>query len=73
MYRKVKPMPNEKVERNNELYQYYLDHPELTLADVGNKYGITQQAAHKIVKRIKKAVLLRLGEKEKGVRVDRAY
>ena len=50
-YRKVKPMPNEKVERNRLMLQYRLDHPEATLEVIGQIFGIGKARVLQIVQR----------------------
>jgi lipid II:glycine glycyltransferase (peptidoglycan interpeptide bridge formation enzyme) len=32
-------MRHEKVERNQALYQYHIDHPEATFNDIGKQFG----------------------------------
>ena len=52
-YRKVKPMPNEKVERNRLMLQYRLDHPEATLEDIGKIFAIGKARVLQILQREK--------------------
>ena len=41
--------------RNELLYQYYLDHPELSLKEIGEEeiFGISKQRVSKIIQREK--------------------
>ena len=50
-YRKVKPMPNEKVERNRLLLQYRHDHPEATLEVIGQIFSISKARVLQIIQR----------------------
>lgn len=54
-YRRLKPHKNEKTERNWELYRYHLEHP-VTYRELGTKFGISGQRAHRIVKIMKKYI-----------------
>jgi DNA-directed RNA polymerase specialized sigma subunit len=67
-YRKVKghiKIPkNRRDERNLEIYQLWLEkRDELTLEDVGNKYGLTRSRICQIIKR--QGELALAGEAEK--------
>lgn len=53
-YRKVRPMPHEKVERNAEMVRYALEHPEATHSDIGRVFDVSAARAGKIVTREKK-------------------
>ena len=55
-YRRLKPHKNEKTERNWELYRYHLEHPEGTYRELGTKFGISGQRAHKLAKRMRKYI-----------------
>jgi len=50
-YRKVKPMPNEKTKRNKLMVQYRQDHPEATLKDIGEIFGISKARVLQIIQR----------------------
>ena len=52
-YRKTKPMPHEKVERNRLMLQYRHDHPEATLEVIGQIFGITKSRVLQIIQREK--------------------
>lgn len=49
-FKKVRPMPNEKVERNQELYQYKIDNPKTTFRELGKKFEISGARAYYLFK-----------------------
>lgn len=49
-YRKVKPMPHEKVFRNEMIVKMHTEHPELTLEEIGKNFDITKQRVQVILK-----------------------
>lgn len=49
-YRKKKPMQNEKMERNLELYILHLKNPTYSYAKLGDRFSVTRQRAFRIVK-----------------------
>lgn len=51
-YVKYKPMPNEQVKRNDEIYRLREDE-KLTFRAIGEKFKITDVAAFRIFKRMK--------------------
>lgn len=50
-YRKVRPHPNELVERNERLLEYHEQHPEATFEELGAQFGISASRAYEIVQR----------------------
>jgi DNA-directed RNA polymerase specialized sigma subunit len=38
-----------KTKRNNEIKEYYKQHPELSLEEIGKLYGISGSRVHQIV------------------------
>ena len=53
-YRKVRPMPHEKTERNQELVRYQVEHPETTYRELGALFDISAAMAHKIISRTRR-------------------
>jgi len=53
MDRRHKPAPNAKPERNAMVYQYYKDHPELSLRQIGDIFNISKTRVCAIVKAVK--------------------
>ena len=53
-YRKVRPHPNEKPERNRLMVLYSQEHPEATVADISRVFNISGSRVHQIVTREKK-------------------
>jgi len=54
-------LPNEKVERNEELYRLKIDNPKMKFRELGERFEISRSMAHKIYKRVKAE-----HEKDKG-------
>jgi len=52
-YRKVKPMPNEKVQRNQELLTYHIENPKATLRETGSLFGLSQTRVWYLLRREK--------------------
>ena len=50
-YRKTKPMPNEKTQRNELILSYYREHPEATLETIARIFNITRGRVFQIIKR----------------------
>ena len=42
-----------QIERNKEIYDYYIDNSPITYADVGKVFGISRSRAHRIIKKLK--------------------
>lgn len=42
---------NTKVARNNKIVQYRKDHPELSLEEIANRFGISKQRVYQILKK----------------------
>jgi DNA-directed RNA polymerase sigma subunit (sigma70/sigma32) len=53
-YRKVKPMPNEQVKRNELILQYRYAHPEATLEEIGQIFRISKARVFQILERAQK-------------------
>ena len=51
--RTMKYEANTKGARNELLYEYFLQHPELSLKEIGEIFGISKQRVSKIIKREK--------------------
>ena len=51
VYRKLKPMPNEQVERNRLIVERYGKSPGISYEDIGKMFGITKQRVYQIIKR----------------------
>ena len=45
-----------KIQRNQAIIDHHLDHPELSLQEIGDIYGITRQRVSQIILRDKKGV-----------------
>ena len=51
VYRKVKPQAHEKSKRNSALVEYHVAHPEATMAEIAEMFGISTVRVYQIVKR----------------------
>ncbi|KKN50497.1 hypothetical protein LCGC14_0632220 [marine sediment metagenome] len=53
-YRKIKPMPHEKGERNRDMLRYQDTHPKATFQDIGLEFKISGSRAYQIITRERK-------------------
>lgn len=67
-YRKVKPMPNEKVERNLAVAEYAERHPEATLQIIGDIFGVNRRRVFSILRQVAIDKKRSDGNKPKGAK-----
>jgi len=51
VYRKVRPHPLEKQQRNLAIVEYFGSHPEATMGDIGAIFGVSRARAFQIIQR----------------------
>ncbi len=56
VYRKLRPMPHEKTERNDKIYWMSVEHPEYTVDYIGNQFQISGQRVSVLLKRMRNEV-----------------
>ncbi len=52
-YRKLRPMPHEKTERNDAIWWMSVEHPEYTVDFIGGQFGISGQRVSVLLKRLR--------------------
>ena len=65
-YRKIKghTRKTERTERNREIYQVWVEHSdEMSLEDIGNRYGLCRQRIGQIIKRYREYGIAEEAEK----------
>ena len=53
-YRKVRPMPHEKVARNEAMIRYAHEHPNATVEEIGQEFGVSGSRVSQIICRERK-------------------